>query len=137
MIDLKPCPFCNDAAEMINIYMQDVSAKIEEETLGVIKKMGVDVNKEELIKALNYDRQQYEKGYEDGKKDADRSAPKTYKEWVELECKFCRSHERGDTLYESADWDCGIGFDYIRDIKFCPLCGRELFYESNEEGEIV
>lgn len=69
----------------------------------------------------------------DGKKDADRSAPKTYKEWVELECKFCRSHEQGDTLYESSDWDGGIGFDYIRDIKFCPLCGRELFYESDEE----
>lgn len=41
-------------------------------------------------------------------------------------CPFCKSHEKGDTLYESSDWDGGIGFDYIRDIKFCPLCGKEL-----------
>ena len=34
--------------------------------------------------------------------------------------------EKGDTLYISADWDGGIGFDYIRDIKFCPVCGKEL-----------
>ena len=41
-------------------------------------------------------------------------------------CNFCRDHCKGDTLYESSDWDGGIGFDYIRDIKFCPLCGKEL-----------
>ena len=45
--------------------------------------------------------------------------------WKE-ECKFCSCHEQGDTLYESADWDGGIGFDYIRDIKYCPICGRRL-----------
>lgn len=36
------------------------------------------------------------------------------------------SLERGDMLYVSADWDGGIGFDYIRDIRFCPICGKEL-----------
>ena len=41
---------------------------------------------------------------------------------------FCeeRGLEKGDTLYVSADWDGGIGFDYIRNIKFCPVCGKEL-----------
>lgn len=33
-------------------------------------KQTVDVNKEELIKALKYDRNQYNKGYEDGLKDS-------------------------------------------------------------------
>lgn len=41
-------------------------------------------------------------------------------------CEFCRCHEEGDTLYESSDWDGGIGFDYIHDIKYCPVCGRKL-----------
>ena len=41
-------------------------------------------------------------------------------------CTFCMNHEKGDNLYESSDWDGGIGFDYIRNIQFCPLCGREL-----------
>ena len=50
-----------------------------------------------------------------------------------MECEFCQNHEQGDTLYEPSDWDGGIGFDYIRDIKYCPLCGRML----NAEGERV
>ena len=45
--------------------------------------------------------------------------------WEE-ECWFCSTHEAGDTLYEDSSWDGGIGFDYIRDIKYCPICGRRL-----------
>ena len=37
-------------------------------------------------------------------------------------CEFCRNHEDG----EMSDWDGGIGFDYIRDIHYCPICGKEL-----------
>ena len=47
-----------------------------------------------------------------------------------MKCKFCLNHEQGDTLYESSDWDGGICFDYIRDIKYCPLCGRKLHLET-------
>ena len=43
----------------------------------------------------------------------------------EGECNFCMNHSKGDTLYESSTWDGGIGFDYIRDIKYCPICGKE------------
>ena len=50
--------------------------------------------------------------------------------WVRCEegCDLCRDDrlEKGDTLYQSSDWDGGIGFDYIIDIRFCPKCGREL-----------
>lgn len=60
-------------------------------------------------------------------------APKTYSEQLNLDCEFCRCHEQGDTLYNWSDWDGGIGFDYIRDIKFCPICGRELFIEERED----
>lgn len=45
-------------------------------------------------------------------------------------CEFCQNHEQGDTLYEPSDWDGGIGFDYIRDIKYCPLCGKKLDSED-------
>ena len=41
-------------------------------------------------------------------------------------CTICEGMESGDTLYSMSDWDGGIGFDYIRDIKYCPVCGREL-----------
>lgn len=54
-------------------------------------------------------------------------APISYKEQLSLDCDFCRQHECGDTLYESSSWDGGIGFDYIRNIRFCPICGRKLY----------
>ena len=38
----------------------------EEMVLEQIWNIGIDVNKEELIKALQYDREQYSKGYSDG-----------------------------------------------------------------------
>ena len=52
-----------------DIQMQIVKQQ-ENETYMAIQKCGVDVDKEELIRALQYDREQYEKGYEDGCKDS-------------------------------------------------------------------
>ena len=67
---------------------------------------------------------------------SEHKAPISYKEQLSLDCNFCRQHECGDTLYESSDWDGGIGFDYIRDIRFCPICGRKLYsYEDVERRE--
>lgn len=38
----------------------------ENQTLQAIQKIGVNVDKEELLKALKYDRGQYSKGFNDG-----------------------------------------------------------------------
>ena len=44
------------------------------------------------------------------------------------ECKLCQNIEieRGDTLYKSSSWDGGVGYDYIDNVQYCPLCGRKL-----------
>ncbi len=34
--------------------------------------------------------------------------------------------EQGDTLYFHTSWDGGEEYLYIRPIKYCPICGREL-----------
>ena len=34
--------------------------------------------------------------------------------------------EKGKTLYVQTDWQGGIAFDEIKDIRFCPCCGKEL-----------
>lgn len=47
-----------------DIQMQIVKQQ-ENEVYMAVQKCGVDVDKEELIRALKYDREQYEKGYED------------------------------------------------------------------------
>lgn len=44
--------------------------EIENMICSAVLKVGITVDKEELIKALRYDRGQYEKGYADGKRDA-------------------------------------------------------------------
>lgn len=58
----------------ITMYMSDINKEIqkqtEEESMIVINQtIGFDVDKEELLKALQYDREQYEKGYRDCKND--------------------------------------------------------------------
>ena len=54
----------------VSTYIQRVSTEIAEKTdayiLEQIHNIGVHVDKEELIKAISYDRNQYEKGYKRG-----------------------------------------------------------------------
>lgn len=54
----------------INIIYQDIEMQIvkqlEHTVVEAIRKCDVVVVKDELIKALNYDRNQYSKGYKDG-----------------------------------------------------------------------
>lgn len=51
-----------DAALQFNMH-------IENEVFSIIKRYNIDVNKDELIRALAYDREQYDKGYADGVRD--------------------------------------------------------------------
>ena len=44
----------------------------------------------------------------------------------EEDCPFCKEHEQGETLYIPEHWDGGLGFKYLRDIKYCPICGKAL-----------
>lgn len=54
----------------INITFQNIQEQIaiqtERDILEIVRKCGIDVDKDELIKAINYDRNQYNKGYVDG-----------------------------------------------------------------------
>lgn len=56
----------------IDIYNEIQTQIVQEDEkmiMEAIRKAGVNVDKAELIKALRYDRNQYTKGYEDGKND--------------------------------------------------------------------
>lgn len=63
---------------------RDITRKTEETLVEYVHKVGFDVDKEELVKALAYDRQQYEKGYADGRADRDAEI---------IRCKDCKHHE--------------------------------------------
>lgn len=49
----------------IEIIQTQLQNQIEEEIYKAVVNVGVSVDKEELIKALRYDRNQYQKGYAD------------------------------------------------------------------------
>lgn len=48
----------------------------ENEVIKAVQKIGINVDREELIRALEYDRRQYEKGFEDGY---------AYSRWIPVE----------------------------------------------------
>ena len=50
----------------IEIIQKGFTTKIEDDVCKAVWEYGISVDKEELIKALRYDREQYEKGYADG-----------------------------------------------------------------------
>lgn len=103
------------------MYKSPIELLIEEFDKKIVKKQdadiyqavlncGVNVDKDELIRALEYDRGQYEKGFRDG---------------VESVKK------KGRWLGEAGDWECSCcgnyGFDGGWEASaFCPNCGAEM-----------
>ena len=73
----------------IDVIMGQMNMVYENEILKAVQNVGVNVDKNELLKALQYDRRQYQKGY------ADRDSEI-------IRCKDCRHFEPdGNYDYES------------------------------------
>lgn len=45
---------------------EDFERKLDEQVYKEVLNVGISVDKDELLKALDYDRKQYEKGFQDG-----------------------------------------------------------------------
>ena len=56
--------------QQINNIAEQVSTETENYIYNYVLKLGIDVDKNELVRALNYDRGQYQKGYDDGYQNA-------------------------------------------------------------------
>lgn len=50
----------------IEVLSQSIKLEIEKGVCKAVENYGINVDKDELIKALQYDRNQYNKGYADG-----------------------------------------------------------------------
>lgn len=95
----------------ISIYAKDISTQLEDEVLKVIQSYSISINREELIRALRYDREQYDKGYRDGKNFRHYEGVKPYKSgtrWYCGECSVC------------------IG----RFWKYCQYCGQKIGWDE-------
>ena len=96
--------------------IKDIVKKQDGVLLEAVHRVGFDVNKEELEKALLYDRNQWERGYVDGKMDGYH-----LRDTEIVRCKECKHYEWADnrafgmpTKYCS--W---TGFEDVDDNDFC------------------
>ena len=92
----------------IAIITTEYQSSIDDEVLRVTRKIGINVDKDELLKALKYDRGQYEKGYADGK--AERKTGIWFDRGCNYVCNQCWLTEK-------------------RRTRFCPECGAEMVNE--------
>lgn len=80
----------------IDLYISDIHNQIvaqqDEQIYQAVVHFFPDVKRDELLKALRYDREQYDKGYADGKRDAMDEL---------VRCKDCehRSYDGNDAPY--------------------------------------
>lgn len=57
-----------DYESPVQIYLSQMQGQLEEGIYNTVRSYGIDVNKDELIKALINDRHQYVRGFKDGVK---------------------------------------------------------------------
>lgn len=102
----------------VNIYYRDILESAKEATDNYIMteiKMYVDVDKDELIKAMNYDRNQYATGYRNGYADAQKHG-----KWEMKPDPF------GFFDDIPVCSECGCTTKMREKTKYCPNCGADM-----------
>ena len=93
----------------ITILQKQMEIHVEDEVMKAVHGVGVYVDKDELIKALQYDRKQYEKGFVDG------ATTQMEAHW-EIDC---------DGYYPYCS-NCRHEPEGRKMTKFCENCGAEM-----------
>jgi hypothetical protein len=86
-------PFASNYNEIIQKMVEEQDNQKVNYTMEEVRKIGIVVDKDELIKALRYDRWQYEKGYAegyaDGKRDSEKESVWYFDEDNRIRCFNC------------------------------------------------
>lgn len=123
---------------MVNVtdpIFESINKAQDEYVIRACQKIRADINQEELIKALQYDRSQYEKGYADGlaykppvETNADRIRSMTDEELAEF---FTPFYYDGPKFYCPAQADVGEGECAAKSD--CRQCWLDWLREEAEE----
>ena len=95
----------------IKLIEDKVKIELDNMVVRAVQNYGLTIDRDALIKALNYDREQYEKGFEDGKRAIIHGFWKYGEDRFGVpnwECSACGCHGRGDYNY-------------------CPWCGAKMY----------
>ena len=99
----------------------DLSNKTEGLIMECVQRVGVSVDKDELVRAMNYDRGQYEKGYRDGLNDAVKHG-----KWIPVneraaKCSLCDEWE-----YTNGRDKTGTAIIHRAIKHYCSNCGARM-----------
>jgi hypothetical protein len=109
---------------LLDEYAKMVIERRDNEILAKVQSVvGVDVDKGELLRALQYDRDQYEKGYADGKRDAMDEL---------VRCEQCRYYNDTEKRCDHPCLDFEVEcYDHWLDMESGDFCS----YGERREGE--
>lgn len=108
----------------IEMIQGEMRMYMDGEILKAVQDVGVNVDKDELLKALAYDRDQYNKGYHDAE-------PKVGK-WIEKDGMWC-----DDPTFRCSV--CGEEYELLEGtpidngMNYCPNCCSRMFERRADE----
>lgn len=117
----------------IEIIQGAFTTEYENGIVRAVQKVGVNVDKDELVKALGYDRQQYEKGYADAKSEMGTT------EWEY--CGEFYEHRSGQGSLKCKSCGIKVALFFREKVpNFCPFCGRkaenkECYLEAKDDWD--
>lgn len=122
-----PDDWAKDYESPVTVQIQKIAQQIEEQceneiTLKISEQIGVNVDKDEMKRALAYDRDQYRRGYEDGWRARSEVIPK----WVSVSEKLPNDRNWYLGVFKEPDTDF-IGIPYI-----CDYVGKVTKGTTNE-----
>lgn len=103
----------------IKMVVEDVNIKIENDIIKAVQNYDIHVDREELAKALAYDRNQYDKGFADARKQYERPQGK----WIVDEDNVFLNSKKCSNCNEGAEWLDG-GSQFLSN--YCPNCGARM-----------
>ena len=108
----------------ITVITKQLQMEFEDNIYKAVQEQAILVDKDELIKALKYDRGQYERGYRDGTRSALANVPvTTHGHWIPRK------------LFGGDAWECSecytLGSPHW---KRCPQCEAKMDGERKEQG---
>lgn len=120
-----------DYESPIHMIYSELNQQVEEHIYKCVLNVGIDVSKEELIKALKYDRDQYDKGYQDAKAKYERP----HGHWIyntdeftpKMRCSVC-----GYNRPIKCTCNDTVMFVEQEPTNFCNNCGAEMDEEDKE-----
>lgn len=100
----------------IKTYQKQLQMQFEGEVLRAIQRVGVTVDKHELLRALTYDRDQYQKGYQDAMDG---------KEYMPRRGQWIPVRDKHGCMVGVKCSECGRRVRNIGE-NYCPRCGVKM-----------